>query len=460
VVIDPMLLVRKMTPQCISEFLKLGSKVHWRIIDGFHSQTHCFLESGYIFQSLFTDVTLKSFCNEYDRFFDTVSVKSSGNYSSSYQLFLALSGDKVFATGNETEAIRHILSRRKGDILLVTDQEILLIRHHQFDKFRTMFCMMKPFEAKKIPDYAEAHQLYDSDKKAHPLGDILSSSGAEGPVLTSGDQLIKCYYGPVDTHLPEKLDALVHLFRELELQGLETEFAFPRKLLYLRKNSGFVGFLMDRLQYIASPDDVLCKYRFSRFERWQLALNLTSQVLFLHLRDIQPVDYNWNNFGVNKDLHLVFMDTDSYVVGNFGTKGQSPQPVCFQADFSKKEDLIRLDYLYLHAAVFFLLTNCRWPFTAPEHGKPSQYILNPKAGLNMDTDRLLQDLPLPLRHYFQDIMGQQQVRDPAELYYLLMRLRSFYEHGTVPDLKNYRDIMVTPQKPTCPIPPEKRSFFF
>lgn len=459
VVIDPTLLMRKMTAQCVSELMKLGDKVRWKVIDGFHSQASSILKSIEL-QSIFTDTTVLGFIKGHERL-STLKLEQCGNFSSSYNLFLSLSGEKIFATGNETEAIRHILSKQKGHLLLVTDQEMLLIRDRRFPAFRAQYCVMEQYDPIKIPDYAEATQLYDLNKRTYPLENILSSSGAEGPVLTSGDQLIKCYYGSttVDRQLPRKLQALSELHRLLELQGLETQFAFPRKLLYLKSGSGFVGFLMDRMEFVGAPDDILCKYRTKPYDRWQMAINLTSQVLFLHLRDIQPVDYNWNNFGVRKDLHMVFMDTDSYVVGTCGTKGHSPKTIPFQADFSEKADLITLEYLYLHAAIFFILTNCRWPFTPAEKGKPSQYILNPGVKLKSGTEQLHQDLPLPLRHYFQDVLGKQQIRDPFELYHLLMRLRSYYEHGTAPDLKLYQDVTAPAQRPISQTPVRKRGLF-
>ena len=418
--IDLTLLLRKKGPECLKLFKSIHKHCTLHLTKDYSERMFHLVDSTQ-YQSFFSDA-MYGYLKDSWSLLPTLDICKVYGLPETYGRFSLHKGKKVFATGNETEALRHILNRRKGDILLVTDEGIYLIKETMFARFARKFGKMEQGDSYAVPSPAERKCYYGTNGSVYPVAGILNAEGREGVLFQSGNHVLKCYY---DGLTRQKEKKLAQLMGRRDKKG---DYLWPQTLLRATPLGQIAGFVMDRAEFECSIDDLLCGYELSDFDRWLLAANFTAQVLYLYLFDIQIGDYNRGNFGVQDNFHISFMDIDSYIVGRLGTETRSSNRIRFCPDRRRKSDVILADYYYLHATVFYLLTNGRWPYYFEEAQGPGTYILGDEVSCSPNITAIFHSMPADLRRYFSMILDKQTMKDPFELYEQLLKAKAHYEN--------------------------------
>lgn len=426
VVIDVTLLLRDKSVECLNAFRGLGTACRFHVTKDFRDRVFRLTDSIQ-YQSLCSGRMVKTLLAAWECM-EKLNTAASSKSQTAYRLFKMQTGKKVFATGNETEALRHILNDRKGDILLVTDEQIMLIREKKFRDVAKRYGNMEPVKYNGVSDPTGHVEYCDENGGNVPVDGVLSADGSEGVLFQSGSQVLKCYYDRVPRYKSDKLRRMMEFAEE------KPDFTWPKGLVFenddFQKLFGvgtFSGFLMDYISFKCSMKE-LCGYKRTAFDRWQLAANFTAQVLYLYLHDIQLGDYNQDNFGIQDDLKITFMDVDSYIVGQWGTQVRAQSRIPYQADYTKKADVIQADYYYLHATVFSLLTDFCWPYYFAEENAAGTYVLHGDHARTDNVETQRKDMPYGLRQYFARVLDHRKLGDPFELYERLWLAKDAYQN--------------------------------
>lgn len=398
----------------------------WYVIPKFESQIDALLETGSGSNAIFfyTDRMLDSLEACWEAY-SSLPVHLGDDVSSASLFFQKLVKDgkeSCLVTGNETEAWRHILGRKRGHILLITDEEAYYIPEVRFPDLMADGGRMLPETGVPIQGLS-GNLCRTDDGKTIKFEDILSDTSAEGTLFLAGrgKNVVKIFQDQVGNRKLEKLRTL------LAFPDRKENLAWPEGLVYPVSDDGNpdpVGFIMPRMRYEFLLEEIFTlevdHEPISDHARWKIAVSLLAQVLFLYLHGIQVGDYNPNNFCVTENCDVILMDMDSYVIGQRGTQMKGGQAIPFSVDYSRRKDVIKADYVYLTGTVFSIITDGYWPFFYNEDTGLGEYRFTEDENLTQEYKNALEQIPEGLKNYFSKVLERQEITDPFELYFLLL----------------------------------------
>lgn len=170
-------------------------------------------------------------------------------------------------------------------------------------------------------------EVYDDDHKPVTLGaeQQLGRKGATGRVYTipsATDYCVKIFNAQVraDKTRYKELLARVQAMLQVPSCARDPRLCWPLGLVYDKKGEA-VGFAMRRISKDYKPFKTLffgAKNLQRLFPGWRrrdlavVAKNFVDTVIFLQAQGIQVADFNAENFMVNAQGNVVFLDCDSY----------------------------------------------------------------------------------------------------------------------------------------------------
>lgn len=442
------------------------SKCCWYVIPKFEKQIEALLENGNDSSEIFfyTDRMMDSLEACWDSY-SNLPIHLSDDVSTSYEFFQKLSGygsENCLITGNETEAWRHILNKKRGHIILVTDDEAYFFLEPSFRYLIDEYGSMLSANTIAITNDS-LNECKTLDGRVIKFEEILSDTTAEGTLFLAnhGKNVIKIFEDDISDH---KIFKLQHL---IDFSDKKESFAWPLEFVRSSSDSTIpIGFTMPRMKYEFTLDEVFTLeidgQPISEHVRWKIATSLLAQVLFLYIHGIQVGDFNSNNFCVTKNGDVVLMDMDSYVIGQMGTQMKGRQAMPFSTDYSKKKDVIIADYIYLVSTVFQIITDGYWPFFYNEDLGYGEYKFVEDENISEEYHEAINAIPVDLKKYFSKVLERGIVTDPFELYFILLENEpeeTVQIKSKPVYVKPNNDFLYEEEDDEDKTPPKKESFF-
>lgn len=395
------------------------SKCCWYTISKFREQINILTQENNPFG---TDYMLSNLADSWDVYSSFLQVHLQENFDTAYDFFQSLpilNRVNCFITGNETEAWRHILSKQKGNIILITDKASFYFAESCYNIIETQMGNISSYSTLEISNDI-VHTCRTSAGRTIRFDDILCDSSAEGVLYryNKGKNVAKIFSKSIASTKISKINYLI------EFEDKQDNFAWPLELLYLdssTSNDGNkpIGLSMPFIAHRQLEELFYCEL--SEHQRWNVAVNFLSQALFLYLHDIQITDFNFNNFGVTDNCEVVMMDMDSYTVGKYGSQVRCRQVIPMKIDYKKKSDVIKSDYLYLVSCVFRILMDGSWPYYYNEDNSRVEYYFQGWHSNDEEQQKYLDCICDEVKIYYEKVFEKKEIRDPFELYFYLMK---------------------------------------
>lgn len=331
-------------------------------------------------------------------------------------------------TGNETEAWKHILLEKHGNILLVTDRGAFFFVDSFYGFLKEKFGYIEAYTERKIDDDGSSGMCETSTTKRnffffhkrHTLRytDIISENGAEGVIYETDEPetAVKAFKRSVSEQKIKKLAYFIDMKEKKE------NFAWPMEFVYSvnHSNTGPIGFTMHRFADVRPLEEIqyLELEVVTKRIRWKIGISFLASVLYLYMHGIQIGDYNFNNFGITDDCEVIFMDVDSYVYDMYGTQRHGRQKLPFVPDYSKRSSVILADYYLLNSVVFWILSDGIWPYYYDEDS--GRTVCRIELNSLDEFHEAMNGLPARLRDYYRKHFKNGVIEDPFELLFIML----------------------------------------
>lgn len=346
-----------------------------------------------------------------------------------YSFFKELSrkGHKTcFLTGNETEAWKHILEEKSGNILLVTDVDSFFVMDNSLYFLKQKYGCIESYTDRAIQNDETMGMCETSTiekkflffKKRHSLHytDIVSEHGAEGIIYKTDepDIAVKIFYHTVAEQKIKKIEKFIGL------QDKKENFAWPIEFVYSKKHNFAdpIGFSMPLFEDVRPLEEIQYLDVVTNRIRWKIGVSFLASVLYLYMHGIQIGDYNFNNFGITDDCKVVFMDVDSYVYGMYGTQMHGRQQLPFVPDYTNRSSIIRADYHLLNSMVFWILSDGIWPYYYNEDIERT--VCRMEISSSKEFHETVNKFPQRVKVYYKNLFEKGIADDPFELLFIML----------------------------------------
>lgn len=357
------------------------------------------------------------------------------NNTSSYDYFRQLTQNGhvcCFMTGNETEAWRHILLKKPGNILLVTDDGSYFFAENSFSHLSEQYDRIEAFTYRDIHDDGSSGKCETATieksflffHKNHTIQytGVVNSDGAEGIIYKTNEPQIavKAFCQSVSDQKIKKLESLI------AFQEKKENFAWPIEFVYSSDHTYTdpIGFTMPFFNAIRPLEELQYLDVVTDRHRWKVAVSFLAQVLYLYLHGIQIGDYNANNFYITDECKVVLMDMDSYVYNKYGTQVHGRQPLSFSPDYTRRSSIIEADYLLLNCMVFQILADGLWPYFYDED--LGQTVCRMSIKGETDFQNVISKFPVNLKVYYKKLFEKGIWMDPFELLFVLLDAENYF----------------------------------
>ena len=354
----------------------------------------------------------------------------------SYDFFQQLSGNNkvcCFITGNESEAWQHILNKRRGNVLLITDDcSYFVVEGAAFHNLSEYYGHIEPFTYIDVLDDGSSGkcEIVTLDKrllffnKRHTISytGIVNSDGAEGIIYNTDEQdvAVKVFYKTVSEQKLKKLERLIAFEEKKE------NFAWPIEFVYSCNRGCFfpIGFTMPFYSGIRPLEELNYLDTVTNHHRWKTAVSFLAQVLYLYIHGIQVGDYNFNNFSITNECQVVFMDMDSYIYGIYGTQVHGKQALPFVPDYTNRSSMIKTDYFLLNSMVFWILSDGLWPYYYDEDQGRTICRIDIKEAKGVK--EVINKFPRMLKDYYETLFKKEVCTNPFKLLFILIETESYF----------------------------------